>query len=250
MTMPMSPSQIQQLYSSKPDFAQAILDGEVHLKRFNSDPPRYELYWHKIGGNTPVSLDDVQELWSFATVQKSILDRWKMVIDDMKPRDWHDLITILINSMEEIDQPGASEAAQVLDILENWINRFITDRWLASELDANPIYKDDYYYLKPAVFETRGLFVSESPFFFQRSRMTRPKLCKILRNAGGEPLVKKFKGKKDGIWVWQIPWDFNKPPEPAQGELTPEEEEGEATKGEKGETQGELIPEVDVPEDF
>ena len=85
-------------------------------------------------------------------------------------------------------------------------------------------------------FETHGLYAQGSPFFFQRNRITRAKLCEILGNAGAISTTARFKGRKIPIRVWRIAEDFNKPTEPVQVELIPEGEEGDIPK--------------DVPNDF
>jgi len=247
--MTITPSQIQKLLSGKPDLADAIQNQEVQLRRYNSDPPRYELHWPQVGKDIPISLDNVKELWSFATVQRTIFDKWKVVIEDMKPREWHDLLTILIDSLEEIDAPGASTAASVLDTLEHWIERFSSIVWSAGDLNHKPLYRDGYYYFKLAAFETHALYAQGSRFYYQRHQMPRSKLYEILGNAGAKSVLKKFKGST--IRVWQIPEDFNKPTEPPQGELLSKEEEDDAPKGEKGETPEEELGVVsDVPEGF
>ena len=109
--MGMSDADIKKLFGSKPDLADAITKGDIQLKRFGSDPARYELTWFHIGGNTPISLNG-DELWSWATVQKAIFKVWKQVIDDMKPSDWHKLLTILNNNQVDADEPRASMAAR------------------------------------------------------------------------------------------------------------------------------------------
>lgn len=234
--MAMTPSQsqtIQQLLTTKPDFADAIQNKKVSLKRYNSDPPRYELHWPDVGKDIPISVDG-DELWSWATVQKAIFKVWKVVTEDMKPRDWHDLLTILNDNRADIDQPGASEAASVLDTLEHWIEQFATQVWSAGDLNHRPLYKNGYYYFRTAAFETHGLYAQGSRFYYQRYKMPRSKLYEILGNAGAKSVPKKF--KKSVIRVWQIAEDFNKPPEQPQGELIPEGEEGDVPGGEKGET--------------
>lgn len=219
MVMGMSDADIKKLFGTKPDLADAITKSDVQLKRFDSDPPRYELTWFHIGGNTPISLNG-DELWSWAIVQKAIFKVWKQVIDDMKPSDWHKLLTILNNNQVDADEPRASMAAEVLDILENWTERSKSLKWSAGDIIHRAIYKDGYFYFKMATFESGALFAQNSRFYYRRYDMPRQKVHEILKKAGAKTLVKKFKGK--GIWVWQIPEDFNKPDELPQGELTPD----------------------------
>lgn len=248
--MAMTPSQIQKLLAKKPDFANAILDGKVSLKRLGSNPPRYELLWPDVGKDITIGLDG-DALWSWATVQKAIFKIWKAVVGDMKPKDWHNLLTILNDNRTDVDMPGASEAASVLDILQRWVDGRCTVTWSASEVDYRPLYRDGFYYFRLDAFETHGLFAQGSRYFYQRHQMPRDKLLPILKNAGAVGMVRKFKG---GInkWVWQIPEDFNKPVEQSLGELIPDDgEEREVTKGEKGETPNEGLGVVkDAPEDF
>ena len=225
--MTMTPGQIQRLVSGKPDFVGAIQNKKVYLERYGSDPPRYKLYWPDIAKDIPISLDG-DELWSWATVQKAIFKVWNEVTEDMKPRDWHDLLTILNDNRTDIAQPGASEAASVLDTLEHWIGRFGSTAWSANEINFRPLYKDGYHYFKLAAFETHALYAQGSRFYYQRYQMPRSKLYEILGNAGAKSVPKKF--KKSVIRVWQIPEDFNKPTEPPQGELIPDGEEGDIPK--------------------
>ncbi len=242
--MTMTPGQIQKLLAKKPDFANAILDGKVSLKRLGSNPPRYELLWPDVGKDTPISLDG-DALWSWATMQKAIFKIWKAVVGDMKPKDWHNLLTILNDNRTDVDMPGASEAAGVLDTLQRWIDQRGTVTWSAIEVDFRPLYRDGFHYFRLHTFETQALFAQGSRYYYQRHQMPRDKLLPILKNAGAVGMVRKFKG---GInkWVWQIPEDFNKPAEQPLGGLIPlipdDGEEGDAPKGEKGEKQGELTP--------
>ena len=213
---------IKKLLASKPDFAEAIQNGEVYLKRYNSDPPRYELYWPEVGKDIPINVNG-DELWSFATVQKAIFKVWKEVTDDMKPRDWHELLTILNADREDIDEPGASMKAEVLDMLERWIERFNTTVWSANDLNHQPLYKDGFYYFKITTLESQVLFAQNSRFYYQRYLIARPKLYQILKAAGAKSVIKNF--KKNVIRVWEIPEGFNEPTEEAEGQLEPEDED-------------------------
>lgn len=238
----------QKLLANKPDLAAAILEHEVSIRRFNTDPPRFELRWAKVGVNKPISFDNVKDLWSFTTVQRTIFERWKVVIEDIKSKDWHDLLIILTDHIEEIDAPGASLAALVLDILEHWIERFNSVEWSAGDLNTRPIFKNGFYYFKVTAFETHALFAQGSRFFYQRYAIPRPTLYKILADAGAKSTTQKYKGKT--IRLWQIPEDFNKPKEAPQGDLDRNEDEDIA---ESDETNGENkleIAEKYVPDDF
>lgn len=248
--MAMTQSQIQKLLAKKPDLANAILDGKVSLKRLGSNPPRYELLWREVGKDIPISLNG-DELWSWATVQRAIFKVWKAVVGDMKPKDWHNLLTVLNDKRIDIDMPGASEEASVLDILQRWVEQRSIVTWSASEVAHRPLYRDGFYYFTLDAFETHALFAQGSRFFYQRHQMPRDKLLPILKNAKAVGATRKFKG---GInkWVWQIPEDFNKPAEPPLGELIPDDGEvGDVSEGEKGETPNEGLGVVkDAPEEF
>jgi len=219
---------------SNPNFGDAIEKGDVHLKRYSGDPPRYELYWSAIGKDTPISLNG-DDFCSWATVWKAIFRVWKTVIsDDMKPSNWHKLMSILNDNCEDINEHGASLGDEVLDILENWTRTSGSRKWSAGDINGKPIYKDGFYYFKMNAFEKGALFTQNSRFYYRRYDIPRGEVFKILKNAGAATLVKRFKGHKDGIWVWRIHEDFNKPTEQAQGELTPDDEpDAETTPMEK-----------------
>jgi len=201
---------------------EAIENGEIKLKQYNSVPPRYELYWEDIGGTIPVNLSNMDELWSWATVNKRMAERWRVVCADLKPREWHELLGKLISKAKVIERPGASDAAAVLDILDNWFQRESTDRWSKVEIYNRPLYKEGFYYFRVEVFEKNALFKDNSRFFYQRWLMDRPKLWQILSDAGAVSKVENFRGKK--VRVWKIAENFNEPNEPATEELEEEYE--------------------------
>ena len=211
----------EQILAKRRDIAEAVLSGEVHFKRYNSDPPRFELYWPKIASNVPISLGD--EIWSWATVQKAIWRVWNEVIYDMKPKDWHACLAILTTNAETVEEPGASMAAEVLDMLEKWLKCHNLNSWTANDLDTCPLIKDGCYYFRLAAFESHALFSQGSRFFYQRYLIPRAVLYEIMRNAGGASVVKKF--RKGNIRLWQIPQGFNEPKDVPQGDIEEEYEE-------------------------
>jgi hypothetical protein len=221
MAKVMSDADIHKLLNSKPDFFDAVLNGKVSLKRYDSDPPRYELYWNEVGEDTPVNLSG-DALWSWPAVQRAIFQTWKIVVDDIATRDWRDLLTILNDTRFDLDAPGASMDAEIMDILESWAERS-SPKWSVSDLVNKPICKDGFYYFKMPAFETHALFAQGSRFFYQRYQITRDKLYTILTKAGGVSVVKRF-GKKT-IRVWRIAEGFNVPKEQADGDIMPDEDE-------------------------
>lgn len=250
MTMPTTPSQIaqlKQLLAGRPDFAAAIQNKKVSLKRYNSEPTRYELFWPDVGKDMPVSLDDVEMLFSVARVQRAIFEKWKVVIEKMKPKEWHDLIIILNDGAQEIEAPDASPHASVLNILERWIERFGSAIWSATDIYHRPLHKDGYYYFRTDAFETGALFAQGSRYYYYRQAMPEGKLFEVLKNAGAESVTVRFPKRKVPIRVWRIPEDFNKPTEPAQIELLSEDEEGVVSEGEKGDGEDK---EANAPEEF
>jgi hypothetical protein len=199
---------------------EAVENGEVRLKHYNSMPPRYELYWDYIGGTIPINLSNMDELWSWTTVNKRMAERWRIVASDMKPKEWHELLGKLIANAEVIEQPGASDAAAVLDILDNWFENEGISRWSKADLFSRPLYRDGYYYFRVEVFEERALFAQNSRFFYQRYLMQRPSLWAILSGAGAVSKTENFRGKK--IRVWKIAANFNESTEAAANELEDE----------------------------
>jgi hypothetical protein len=199
----------EELLASRPDIALAIQEGKVTLKWYNSDPPRCELYWPDVGGDKPVRLDDTDQLWSYATVAKRMLRTWRIVTYDMTPKDWKALLAILVPRAEVIDESGASIAAEVLDILESWVERDLSESWSANDLSSCPLHKDGYYYFRIASFEQNALFAKNSRFYYSRYLLPRPKLWEILKSVGGQSIAPRF--RKRTIRVWQIPEDFNRP---------------------------------------
>lgn len=251
--MTMSPGQsIQQILASKPSLTNAVIDGKVTLRRYNSNPPRYELFWPEVGKNIPVSLKDEQVLFSFAQVQKKIFARWKIVIQEMGKEEWHKSIAILNDSAEEIDAPDASSADSFRDLFERWAERFGIGKWSVYDLNYKPLYKDGYFYFKVDAFETHALFITGSRYQYHRQEMDRGRVCEVLKEIGAISTTARFKKKVER--VWRIHEDFNKVTEPPEVVLVPDDrEEGDAPKGEGREKQVELIPNdeaKDVPEGF
>lgn len=251
--MTMSPGQsIQQILASKPSLTNAVIDGKVTLRRYNSNPPRYELFWPEVGKNIPVSLKDEVVLFSFAQVQKKIFARWRIVIQEMSKEEWQKLITILNASAEEIDAPDASAADSFRDLFQRWIERYSIGKWSVYDLNYRPLYKDGFYYFKVDAFETHALFITGSRHQYHRQEMDRGTVCEVLKEIGAKSVTARFKKRVER--VWRIYEDFNKVTEPAEVVLVPDDGEvGDAPKGERGEKQVELIPNdeaKDVPEGF
>lgn len=208
----------------RPSLTEEIIEkGGVRLRWYDSDPPRFELSWPDVGGDTLLPIPNIDALWSWSTLRKLIAERWKTVVDDMKPDRWHSLLTLLIERAEFIAQPGASENAEVLSMLEGWLQDRGIERWSGKDIYHAPILKDGYYYFRLETFESGALFAPNSRYHYQRYLITRPKLYKILGTAGAQTTVKNFRGKS--IRVWMIPADFNRPKEPAEGELAEPEDE-------------------------
>lgn len=196
---------------------EAIEQEEIKLKWYNSDPPRYELYWPDIGGNQPINLENMDALWSWTIVQKSMAERWRVVPDDLKPKDWHALLNKLIAKAEIIAEPGASDAAEILDILSHWIAQSESKSWSWHEIWSKPLYKEGFYYFRLEVFEQKALFAQNTRFFYQRYLAPRPKLYQVFGSVGGITTTQRF--KKQILRVWQVPEGFNEPKEPVQGEF-------------------------------
>lgn len=202
---------LKDLLAQRPDIAEAIQDGKVQLKWYCSDPPRCELYWPDIGKQIPISLENSDALWSWATVQKAMLATWRVVAcDDLKPKDWHACLTILIAKAEVVEEHGASMAAEILDILDYWLEEHHTDAWSVNDLYNQALYKDGYYYFRTEVFEQKALFAQNTRFYYQRYLIPRPKLYEIFRGAGARSISPRFRGDVHKR-AWQIPEGFNKP---------------------------------------
>lgn len=215
--------ELKRILDNRPDFAALITDGKMKLRRFKSDPPQYEIVCQRIDENTPVTVD-ADGIWSWATVQKAVFNTWSVVPHDMLPKDWHALLALLIDNCEDIEEPGASEDAQVLDLLESWLGGHNRTRWSADDLDRSPLQREGYHYFRINAFENGALFASNSPFHYQRYKVPRPKLHKILRKAGGRSVVKAFRGR-DNVRLWEIAEGFNRPREKSEGEIEEDESE-------------------------
>jgi hypothetical protein len=221
-----------EILDRRPDIALAIQRREITLTWHESDPPRPELRWPEVGGDKPVSLDDSDALWSWATVQKAMLKTWRVVTIDMTPRDWHALLALLTARAEVIPEYGASMDNEVIDMLDSWIQSNLSPSWSGHNLHSMALFRDGFYYFRIEAFERGALFNQNSRFYYQRYLVPRSKLWGILKSVGGQSTAPRF--RKRTIRVWQLPEDFNQPaPGEPEGQLELEEE------AESGEESGE-----------
>jgi hypothetical protein len=223
--------QQSKILATNPNFAGAIVHREVSLKRFGGNPPRYELLWPGVGGTRLISLDH-NEIWSWATVRKAMFNTWKVIVLDMKPSDWHDLLKILTANEEDIPIPGASLEAMILNMLDWWVRQRgpKDEDYSASDLDFMPLHKDGFIYFKPEAFQSRVLYSDHSPFHFQRNIVSRTRLYEILHNAGGESKPMWFPKEKRNVRLWKIPEGFNEPKPPDDGKGDPSDISGKVAE--------------------
>lgn len=199
---------------------EAIEQEEIKLFQYLSEPPRYELYWADIGGKKPLRFDNIDDLWSWTTVEKTMAEQWSTIADDMKSKEWHNLMRVLLRKRKVITQPGASDAAEILDMLQDWIEDNTDTEWLPSELNRVPVLHEDAYYFRSKTFMQRKVFAKGTRWEYQRHLLPMKNLYQILGDAGGESVQKKVGNRN--FRLWQMPLDFNEPKgkvEEIQGKL-------------------------------
>ena len=230
-----------------PNIEDAVSNGEIKMVRFESDEPRYELFWLKVGGVKPINLDS-DEIMSWAITRKHMFNSWKVMPVDLKPKEWHKILGELIATCKEVSEIDASKGAEVLDILEGWFQAFSNNSWRHNDIYRHPLYKGGFYYFRMDVFEQNALFQKDSRFFYQRHLIPRSELYKALKNAGAKSLTVRF--RKIPERMWKIAEDFNVPTEEPTEELEePETDEfGDPKETIKSKDSGQLAM-PDKPEE-
>jgi hypothetical protein len=210
-------------YPTRPDLVVGIKQGKVAMLRINSEPPSFEITWPGVS-ELPLRLT-ADQIVSAASVWKAAFITWNVALQDIGIKAWKLSLALLSAHATVQEDAAASTAGEVLDALDAWLQGASAYLDRASLADS-PFKRDGWCYFRLLAFE-RKLF-SYGRFQYQRYRLPRSEIHRILRSIGGASLpirLKEWGGQSTYVErLWRVPSDFRQ--ENTAGDIPEMETEG------------------------